>query len=182
VGEFFGYVEYAMIVLGQIYRQPPGKCWRIGAEINDDIIDCSSGAAHDFGFLMGGYLVMHAAQSAAFVIERDAALDKSGVQAVIGKLSLAPDSSEKTPLVFIALRLNDERPFELGLGEDHTSEPSAVSGEIVTAKSMDFCQVIRCPWGFLLFAAFCSRLTAPLPLGWEQRTVRPTLGRSSSVR
>ena len=107
----FGYIQHAMICRREFRCQPLGKSRRIGSEVDNDVVNGSPRAANQFSFFVGSDLVVHAPQRSFLPVEGHAALGQPWIKAIFHKLPLAPGAGEKSPLIFVPLGLDDERPF-----------------------------------------------------------------------
>jgi hypothetical protein len=74
---------------------------------------------------------MHAAEGRLLFVEGDVALHPLRMQTISRSFPLAPASGEKTAVVFQFFRIDDERPLQFGLAEDHCiNNQQTVSGEL----------------------------------------------------
>src|SRR2546426_264002 len=87
----------------------------------DDALNGGSDAADEFRLGRGGKLIVQAAQRPLPVVEGQVALRHDRLQPVVGELVLTEGPREEPARVRARLELDDKRPFEVGLGEDHAA-------------------------------------------------------------
>ena len=75
----------------------------------------------------GGILKVHPAHRALAPVEGEVGLRDHRLEPVLLELVLAEGAGEEAAVVLLAIEVDHERPFELGLGEDHCAPPSAGS-------------------------------------------------------
>src|SRR5205085_12083648 len=119
VRETFGHVEHELVLFGQLDAKPLLEGGRIGAQINDDIVERAARAAHEFCLRVGRVLKVHAAQCAFAPVARDVALDNRRGKTLRRKLARRPSARKKTALVLESLRLDHKRARQFRLDEDH---------------------------------------------------------------
>ena len=117
--EALGHVQHPVIGGAQYFAHVLPVSGRIAPEVDDDVVQCAGGAAHQLGLLEWGRLVVHAAQRSLQPVEGDAALYERVIELVRLELAAAPGTGEKAALVFVLFQFEHEGPFQPGLREDH---------------------------------------------------------------
>src|SRR6266511_3367504 len=103
-----------------VVAQAPG---RVRTQVDDHVVDRSVAAADQLGLLVRRRLPVHAPHGAPVPVQRDVALHRGGVEAVLGELPGAEGAREQAALVGVRLRVDHERVRKSGLGEDHLDVP-----------------------------------------------------------
>jgi hypothetical protein len=104
-----------LVQLGGYMLQITGA---LGAEIHDNVQNCTASAAHQFGFSRRRVLEMQAAQRPFPKRRRNIDLRNYRFQTVRLEFILAKGPRKKASLVLSALQIDDECAFELGFGEN----------------------------------------------------------------
>src|SRR5262245_39343986 len=112
-------VEHQLRLRRQGQRDPIGECRRIWPDIDDDVMDRPPHAADQLGLFMWRGLPMHAAHRAPLDVDRNAALDEFGIEAVAGKLFAAPGPHELAALIDMRFGFDDPRALECRLTKNH---------------------------------------------------------------
>src|SRR5688572_28980893 len=119
MGNPFRDVQHLVVVRAQFRRDPLFESVLAGPQVDDDVVDRSTGAPHQLGLLVRRSLIVHAAERSLLLVEGDAALRESWVQAARLEFPPAPCSRKKPPLILDLFRLDDESPAYSRLNEDH---------------------------------------------------------------
>src|SRR5215813_409376 len=91
----------------------------LGPEVNNDVEEGTTAAAHNFGLGHWRKLKMHPANRALPFVVGDTGLRDRCLEAVRGKFALTECAGEKPAAVIVTFHVDDERPFESGFGKDH---------------------------------------------------------------
>src|SRR5207302_8279441 len=84
-------------------------------------LDRAPDAAEPFGLGRRGKLVMQPAQRPLAMVERQVALRDDRFHSARGELLLTEGPGEEPARVLAGLEVDDKRPLEVGLGEDHAA-------------------------------------------------------------
>lgn len=91
------------------------------SEVNDNIMNLSHGAAHNFYLAVWISLKMHSSQRAFFSAERDIAFHHLSIKAVRREFPARPAAREESAFIFKPLRFDNERAAQISLGKNHSS-------------------------------------------------------------
>src|SRR6266853_6706328 len=114
-------VEHFPVFRGERHRQVFLEGGRIRAQVDDDIAYGTHGAPHQFRFLMGRRLVMHAAEGAFLEVERDIALDQARVESVLPEFPLTPRAGKEAAVILVRLGVDDIGAAQTCFFEDQGS-------------------------------------------------------------
>jgi hypothetical protein len=90
------------------------------ADIDRDIVDCTSDTFNDFDFGMGGVLKVHAAQGALLNVLGMVDLDDRFRMANLAEFALCEDFGEKTAVIGDGLGLEKVKPRDRGIDNVHS--------------------------------------------------------------
>src|SRR5882762_539024 len=121
VREFFRDVEHFPVFRRKSHRYVFTEGGRIRPQVGNHVAYRTHGASHQFRFLMGCLLVVHAAQGAFFEVERDIALNQARVESVLFEFLLTPRAGKKAATILSWLGIDDVRPAESGFFENQRS-------------------------------------------------------------
>src|SRR5712671_1024524 len=119
VRTFCRHIEHRAIILSQFHGYPfleRRRCW---SQVDDRIIDRTSGTAHNFGLTMRGDLIVHSADRTLPNVEGTIALDHLRLQTARRKLSPGPGPGKKSALILKPIRLDDEYSGKFCFSKDH---------------------------------------------------------------
>ena len=111
MSEPFGRVKHGTITAGELLPVPLAAGRRIRAQVDDYVVDGASGAAHQFGFLVGLFLVMHTANRAPLKTERGVELGHVGIQTMLDELFAAPSTREIASVILDPFSAESGRPL-----------------------------------------------------------------------
>jgi hypothetical protein len=119
MSEPLGGVKHGTVATGELLPVPPAEGRRIRAQVDNNVVDGTSGAADQFGFLVGLCLVVHAANRTPLKTERGVELQHVGIQAMLDELFAAPGTREITPLILHLFQPDQEGSFKCCFDEFH---------------------------------------------------------------
>src|ERR1700721_3114148 len=111
------HVDHVSVGRRKKNSDPPLERRRIESQVHDHIVDRSLGASYQLCLWMRFCLIVQTAQSSLFLVERDAALDGQGIQAVLLEFVSAPRPREEAAFVAFRFKVNLKNPRSLRLGE-----------------------------------------------------------------
>lgn len=134
---------------------PCAECFRPPAQIDDDVDYPTSPAAHDLGFLVGMTLKVHSSHRATVARNRPAMLDKSAINPMRRKFSLAIRPFEKAAIIPRRLRNEQKSIAQFCSYESHrtcsTSNDAALDyARPATAKDDSSITLMTVPPNFAI--------------------------------
>ena len=119
MSESFGRVKHGSIAAGELLSVPVPAGRRIKAQVDNHVVDGALGAADQFGFLMGPFLVVHSANRTPLKIEGGVELEHVGIQAMLNEFFAAPSTREIAPVILDLFLADHEGPFKCRFDEFH---------------------------------------------------------------
>ena len=92
---------------------------RFRPQIDHDIVNRATHAAHQLGFARRSFLEMHPTKCAGFGVRRQVALDDIWVEAMFRKFVHTKRARKKTTLILMPFEVDGECTAERGLNKDH---------------------------------------------------------------
>ena len=106
MSETLGYVEHQSVFCRQFDAEPPTKSRRIRPQINDDVIERATDAAHDLAFCKRRQLKMHTAKCTGVGAERVVDLNNRHGNASGLEFLLTEEASKETAVIPALFGLN----------------------------------------------------------------------------
>src|SRR4030095_6555477 len=94
VSKPFRGVKHGTVAVGEFLSVPLAAGRRIRPQVDNHVVNGASGAADQFGFLVGLFLVVHTANRAPLKTERRVELNHVRIQAMLNELFAAPSTCE----------------------------------------------------------------------------------------
>jgi hypothetical protein len=115
----FRHIEGTVIGLGQLDGDVVEVGRALRAQVDDDVQNRTTRAAHEFCLGCGWILKVHAAQCAFLVVKSDICLHNYGLEPVRLELLLTESPCKEASIIFFAINVNDICTFEFGFSKNH---------------------------------------------------------------
>lgn len=112
VGETFRYVKHPAVFGGEFSAKGLAEGRGFLSDVEYDIKESAADAADEFGFGVGGELIVHAAERAFLDVVGFVGLDEVGGEAVSGEFVGAERAGEVTAVVAADFEVNDKRALK----------------------------------------------------------------------
>ena len=117
--ESLGRVQHGSVAASEFLAVPLAASRRIRAQVDDYVVNGALRAAHQFGFLVGFFLVVHTANCTPPEAECGVELEHVGIQAMLNELFAAPGSREISPVILNLFLSDQEGAFKCCFDEFH---------------------------------------------------------------
>ncbi len=119
MSEPFGSVKHGAIAASKLLPMPLAAGRRVRAQIDDYVVDGASRTAHEFGFLVGLFLVVHTSKRTSQKTEGCVQLEHVGIEAMLNELFAAPGTCEIASVVLDLFLPDEEGPSKCRFDEFH---------------------------------------------------------------
>lgn len=117
--EALGHIHGQTVLRRKLDGNPSAVGRRFRAHIDNHVVDRAHGAADQLRLRMRSILIVHAAQGSAFLVEGNAALSWTEVDALPIEFMATVRAGKKTALIHIPLRFDEVSALQDGFGELH---------------------------------------------------------------
>ena len=121
VGAPFGDMNHPLLIAGKFDADPLQECWRIFAQVYDNIINATAYADNAFTFAGRRTLIVKAAKCSGMCVDGSIDLDDVHPQVVFGILLTTENPRKAASIILVAFGFNNKDGRYFGFDKSHTN-------------------------------------------------------------